>query len=100
MGKGIILLFLSGGNANSNKNANNKGEKSPEYYGIEGKKEEKFLGLNTNDAPVKYLLYCAAKNGDIIQNIVCNVTISAFVCCLSRYIPLSEYKSVSISRSA
>ncbi|HIR88254.1 MAG TPA: TM1812 family CRISPR-associated protein [Candidatus Fimimorpha faecalis] len=74
MGKGIILLFLSGGNANSNKNANNKGEKSPEYYGIEGKKEEKFLGLNTNDAPVKYLLYCAAKNGDIIQKIVCIVT--------------------------
>ena len=47
MGKGIILLFLSGGNANSNKKpSNNKGEKSPEDYGREGRKDEQFVGTH------------------------------------------------------
>ena len=66
MGKGIILLFLS----------EYRSDNKPLNYEVEDIREQgrTFEGTQTNDAPVKYLLYCAAKNGDIIQKIVCIVT--------------------------
>ncbi len=63
---GILLLFLS----------DYKEGIKPVRYTAEGPdgKEQYFDGMQTNDAPVKYLICKAAENGDLIQKILYIVT--------------------------
>lgn len=66
MAKGILILFLS---------EYKKGDKL--FYKVEestNDKTEGFQGIETNDAPVKYLLHCAKSNGDLIQKVIYIVT--------------------------
>lgn len=64
MQKGILLLFISNYKENSKELS----------YHVEALENESYLGIQTNDAPVKYLLHQAVRNGDIIQKIFCIVT--------------------------
>lgn len=63
---GILLLFLS----------DYKEGREPVQYMAEGAdgKAQYFDGVQTNDAPVKYLISKAAKNGDLIQKILYIIT--------------------------
>lgn len=63
MKKGILLLFIS-----------NYKENPEVVYQIESSEKESYTGIQTNDAPIKYLLHQAIKNGDVIQKIICIIT--------------------------
>lgn len=64
MGKGILLLFIS---------PYREGEKAV-YYLEESNHCVEFEGIQTNDAPVKYLMDYACSQGDRIDKIICIVS--------------------------
>ena len=65
MNEGILLLFLSKRNGNS---------KEKEYLIENDKNGKDYEGIQTDDAPVKYLIDCAASNGEKISKILYIVT--------------------------
>lgn len=63
---GILLLFLSD---------YKEGRKAVRYTAEEADgRQQYFDGVQTNDAPVKYLIYKAARNGELIRKILYIVT--------------------------
>ena len=65
MNEGILLLFLSKRNGNS---------KEKKYLIENDKNGKDYEGIQTDDAPVKYLIDCAASNGEKISKLLYIVT--------------------------